>query len=151
MSADNVLTEVRGHIGIITINRPRQLNALDEPVSPAVMGRALREGLVGLETALRDAGVTRPASLRCVLSDGRSLAVSRVGGPCSSRFLEGLVPCARCGIDEKTQEMHPALRPHRRLRAVAFVSEDGVPGFTALPERSVVTVSNQLDVKTEGF
>lgn len=31
MSADTVLTEVRGKIGIITINRPKQLNALDVP------------------------------------------------------------------------------------------------------------------------
>jgi len=31
MSADSVLTEVRGRVGIITINRPKQLNALDVP------------------------------------------------------------------------------------------------------------------------
>lgn len=29
MGAENVLTEVRGRIGVITINRPQQLNALD--------------------------------------------------------------------------------------------------------------------------
>lgn len=31
MSTENILTEVRGRIGIITINRPKQLNALDVP------------------------------------------------------------------------------------------------------------------------
>jgi enoyl-CoA hydratase len=29
MSAENIVTEVRGRIGVITINRPKQLNALD--------------------------------------------------------------------------------------------------------------------------
>lgn len=31
MSTDNILTEIRGRVGIITINRPKQLNALDVP------------------------------------------------------------------------------------------------------------------------
>lgn len=31
MNTDNILTEVRGRIGIITINRPKQLNALNVP------------------------------------------------------------------------------------------------------------------------
>ena len=29
MSTENILSEVRGRVGIITINRPKQLNALD--------------------------------------------------------------------------------------------------------------------------
>jgi enoyl-CoA hydratase len=29
MTVENILTEVRGHVGVITINRPKQLNALD--------------------------------------------------------------------------------------------------------------------------
>jgi len=139
------------YVFLYVLQKLRELNALEDDVAASTAGRALREGIASLEAVLRDAGVTRPASLQCVLTNGRSLAVSRVGGPCSSRLIEGLVPCARCGIDEKTPEMHPALRPHRRLRAAAFVSEESVPGFQSLADRSLVTVSPQLEIKTETF
>jgi enoyl-CoA hydratase len=49
MSSDNILTEVRGRTGIITINRPKQLNALDVPTL-----EQLEAALTSLE---RNAGV----------------------------------------------------------------------------------------------
>jgi len=137
---------------LFVLKRLRELTGLDDAeVSPGPLGRALQLGILDMERVLREAGFTRPASLRCVLTNGQSLAVSRVGGPCAFRLIEGLLPCARCGIDEKTPEMHPALRPHRRLRAVAFMSEEGAPGFSPMPERSVITVSPKLALETENF
>ena len=140
------------YVFLFVLNRLRELNGLDDgDVSPGPLGAALQLGIGDVERVLRDAGFTRPASMRCVLTNGQSLAASRVGGPCSYRLIEGLLPCTRCGIDEKTPEMHPALRPHRRLRAVAFMSEDGAPGFSPMAERSVVTVSPKLELRTESF
>lgn len=49
MNSDNILTEVRGRVGIITINRPKQLNALDVPTL-----ELLETALTSLE---QDAGV----------------------------------------------------------------------------------------------
>ena len=138
------------YVFLYVLNRLRERTGLDDSDSSSgPLGFALREGLSDFERVLREAGITRPASLRCVLTNGQGLAVARLGGPCGFRLIEGLLPCARCGIDERTPESHPALRPHRRLRAVAFVSEDGVPGFTPMDDRSVITVSPQLELKTE--
>ena len=136
---------------MFVLRRLRELTAGDDDSSAAQLAQALRAGLTDFESARRDAGSTRPAALCCTLTDGRSVAVSRMAGPCALRMFEGLVPCARCGIDEKTPEMHPALRPHRRLRAVALVSQEGLAGFAPLPERSVTSVSAELELRTEAF
>src|SRR5947208_3506731 len=82
----------------------------------ALLGKAVREGVLDLESVLREQGGARQSPLSCAVTNGRALAVVRAGAPVSQRLIEGLLPCARCGLDEKTPELHPSLRPHRRLR-----------------------------------
>jgi glutamine amidotransferase len=121
----------------------------DADVPAAALGRALREGTADVEKILRESEVTRQSPLSCLLTDGRSLAAMRIGSALSYRLIEGLLPCARCGLDERTPETHPSLRPHRRMRAVVFVSEEGRTGFVPVGDRSVITVSHNLDLKIE--
>lgn len=137
------------YVFLHVMKRLREHNGLEpSDVSPVPLGRALAEGIADVEQVLRDAGEPRPPTFACVLTNGQSVAVLRAGSPCSHRLVEGLIPCARCGIDARTSEHHPALRQHRQARAVAFVTEAQRPGFSPLPERSVMTVSPRLELQS---
>jgi glutamine amidotransferase len=121
---------------------------LADGATPGSMAASMGDAIRDLERAQRNQGVTVPNPLGLFLTDGKSLAVTAAGAPLSMRLIEGLVPCARCEISERTPELNPLLRPHRRLRAAVFAS--GLrPGFRAIEERTTVTVSSQLDVRVE--
>jgi len=137
-------------LALYLLRRLRDRGLLDEADAPSVaFGRAVKEALEDVEAVLREQGVARQSPLTCAITNGRSLAVARVGSPLSYRLIEGLMPCIRCGLDDKTPELHPSLRPHRRMRAVAFVSEEASAGQVEVPDRTVIVISPSLELRSE--
>jgi glutamine amidotransferase len=77
----------------------------------------------------------------------RPLVATRRGGPLHYALLEGIVPCAVHGLDLRSPESDPQVRPHRRAKAVAFSSRLTTPnGFIEVPDGSVVAVTRSLQV-----
>jgi glutamine amidotransferase len=75
------------------------------------------------------------------------MVATRRGGPLNYALLEGIVPCELDGIDMATPEKDPRVRPHRRVKAVAFATRlRSHDGFIEVPEGSVVSVSRSLQV-----
>jgi glutamine amidotransferase len=119
----------------------------DLDLDPPVAARALAGTVRQLETWSREAGATRPSRLNFVATNGRIMVASRRNGPLSYALLEGIVPCAVHEIDLTTPESDPRVRPHRRVKAVAFASRlVSQNGFIDVPEGSVVAVSRTLQV-----
>jgi glutamine amidotransferase len=109
--------------------------------------RALAGTVKQLETWSREAGAQRPSRLNFVATNGRIMVASRRGGPLFYALLEGIVPCALHQIDLQTPENDPVVRPHRRVKAVAFANRlRSVNGFIEVPDGSVVAVSRTLQV-----
>jgi glutamine amidotransferase len=123
-------------------------NRLDElDLDAPTAARALAATVKRIETLTREAGAQRPCRLNFVATNGRIMVASRRGAPLHYALLEGIVPCRVHGIDLQTPESEPALRPHRRVKAVAFASRLVSPnGFIEVPEGSVVAVSRTLQV-----
>lgn len=114
--------------------------------------RALAGTIRQLEAWGREAGTQRPSRLNLVATNGRIMVATRRGGPLHYALLEGIVPCPLHGIDARTPETEPQLRPHRRTKAVAFATRLRSPnGFIEVPEGSVVAVSRTLQVSVTGL
>jgi glutamine amidotransferase len=133
-------------LALATLRRLKERGGLEAPRA-AAMGLALGDAIVDIERTLREEGVVRQPELSAVYSNGQHLVAARVGHPVSYRLIEGVFPCARCGLHDKTPEIHPSLRPHRRLRAVAVIAEPATPGWAELPERGLLTLSDELELK----
>lgn len=120
----------------------------DLDLDAQTVGRALARTVRQIEAWCREADVVqKPSGLTFVVTNGRSMAATRRGGPLHYALLEGIVPCALDGIDLSTPESDPRLRPHRLVKAVAFASRLGESsGFLEVPEGSVVAVSRSLQV-----
>jgi glutamine amidotransferase len=116
---------------------------LDAPIA----ARALAGTVKQLETWSREAGAQRPSRLNFVATNGRVMVASRRGGPLHYALLEGIVPCALHEVSLASPESDPRVRPHRRVKAVAFanrlVSQNG---FIEVPEGNVVAVNRTLQV-----
>jgi glutamine amidotransferase len=123
-------------------------NRIDElDLDPSVAARALATTVKQLETWSRDAGAQRPSRLNFVATNGRIMVASRRGGPLHYALLEGIVPCTVHEIDLASPESNPQVRPHRRVKAVAFANRlRSQNGFIDVPEGSVVAVSRSLQV-----
>lgn len=128
-------------------------NRMDElDLDAGAAARALAGTVRQLETWAREAGATRPSRLDLVATNGRIMVASRRGGPLHYALLEGIVPCPLHGIDKATPESDPQLRPHRKVKAVAFASHLKSPnGFIEVPDGSVVAVSRNLQVAVSGI
>jgi predicted glutamine amidotransferase len=126
----------------------RDENRIDElDLDPSVAARALGATVKQLETWAREAGAQRPSRLNFVATNGRVMVASRRGAPLHYALLEGIVPCAVHEIDLQTPESDPRVRPHRRVKAVAFANRlRSQNGFIDVPEASVVAVSRTLQV-----
>ncbi len=110
-------------------------------------GRALARTVRQIETWSREVGEQKPSRLTFVATNGRSMAATRRNGPLHYALLEGIVPCELDGIDMATPENDPRVRPHRRVKAVAFATRlRSQDGFIEVPEGSVVSVSRSLQV-----
>jgi glutamine amidotransferase len=80
------------------------------------------------------------------------MVAARRGGPLHYALLEGIVPCPLHGIDKATPESDPQLRPHRKVKAVAFASRLRAPnGFIEVPDGSVVAVSRTLQLSVSAI
>jgi glutamine amidotransferase len=119
----------------------------DHDLDAAIAARALAGTVKQLETWSREAGAQRPSRLTFVATNGRIMVASRRGGPLHYALLEGIVPCALHEITLTSPESDPRVRPHRRVKAVAFanrlVSQNG---FIEVPDGNVVAVSRNLQV-----
>ncbi len=116
---------------------------LDAHTAGRALGRTVRQ----IEAWCRDAGVQKPSRLTFVATNGRTMVATRRGGPLNYALLEGIVPCALHEIDLATPESDPRVRPHRRVKAVAFATRlRSQDGFIEVPEGSVVAVSRSLQV-----
>jgi glutamine amidotransferase len=114
--------------------------------------RALAATVRQVEEWCRAAGAQRPSRLGLVATNGRIMVATRRGGPLHYALLEGIVPCPVHGIDLRTPESDPRVRPHRVVKAVAFASRLRSPnGFIEVPEGSVVAVSRGLQVQVTGI
>lgn len=119
----------------------------DLDLDAQTIGRALARTVRQIEAWCREADEQKPGRLTFVVTNGRSMAATRRGGPLHYALLEGIVPCALDGIDLSTPENDPRLRPHRLVKAVAFATRLEQPnGFIEVPEGSVVSVSRSLQV-----
>ncbi len=119
----------------------------DLDLDAQTVGRALARTVRQIEAWCREADVQKPSGLTFVVTNGRSMAATRRGGPLHYALLEGIVPCALDGIDLSIPESDPRVRPHRLVKAVAFASRLGeTGGFLEVPEGSVVAVSRSLQV-----
>jgi glutamine amidotransferase len=119
----------------------------DLDLDPQTAARALAQTVKHLETLAREAGAQRPSRLNFVATNGRIMVASRRGGPLHYALLEGIVPCAVHELTLATPESDPQLRPHRRVKAVAFANRlRSQNGFIDVPEGSVVAVSRTLQV-----
>ena len=128
-------------------------NRIDElDLDAGTAARALAGTVRQLETWAREAGAQRPSRLDLVATNGRIMVAARRGGPLHYALLEGIVPCPLHGIDQTTPESDPQLRPHRKVKAVAFASRLRSPnGFIEVPDGSVVAVSRTLQVAVSGI
>jgi glutamine amidotransferase len=126
----------------------RDENRIDDlDLDAATAARALAGTIRQLETWSRDAGVQRQSRLNLVATNGRIMVAARRGGPLHYALLEGIVPCPVHGIDVRTPESDPQVRPHRKVKAVTFASRLKSPnGFIEVPDGSVVAVSRSLQV-----
>jgi glutamine amidotransferase len=123
----------------------KRIDELD--LDAGVAARALAGTVRQLEAWSREAGAQRPSRLNFVATNGRIMVASRRGGPLHYALLEGIVPCALHEIDLQSPESDPRVRPHRRVKAVAFANRLLSPnGFIEVPEGSAVAVSRTLQV-----
>jgi glutamine amidotransferase len=121
---------------------------LDAPTAARALAATVRQ----VEAWCRAAGAQRPSRLGLVATNGRIMVASRRGGPLHYALLEGIVPCAVHGIDLRTPESDPRVRPHRVVKAVAFATRLRSPnGFIEVPDGSVVAVSRTLQVQVSGI
>ncbi len=126
--------------------------AEDLAVDAATVGRALARTVRELETWSREAGATKASGLNFVVTNGRVLAATRRNRPLHYALLEGILPCARCGLGPTTPESDPRIRAHRQVKAVCFATElRQANGFIEVPEASVVTVNRSLQVTVSGL
>jgi glutamine amidotransferase len=115
-------------------------------------GRALAKTVRQLEAWARDAGEQKPSPLVFVATNGRIMVATRRAGPLFYALYEGIVPCALDEIGADTPESDPRVRPHRRVKAVAFATRLLAPnGFIEVPEGSVVAVSRSLQVSVSSL
>ncbi len=123
-------------------------NRIDDlDLDAATAARALAGTVRQLEAFSREAGAQRPSRLNFVATNGRIMVASRRGGPLHYALLEGIVPCALHEIDLQTPESDPRVRPHRRVKAIAFANRLlSQNGFIDVPEGSVVAVTRSLQV-----
>lgn len=122
-----------------------RIDALDIDAQSA--GRALGRTVRQIEAWCREAGAQKPSRLTFVATNGRTIVATRRGGPLHYALLEGIVPCPLDGIDVSTPESDPRLRPHRRVKAVAFATRlRAQNGFIEVPDGSVVAVNRSLQV-----
>ncbi len=126
----------------------RDANRLDDPdLDAPTAGRALAATIRRIESWRRDAGEPAPSRLAFLATNGRILVAARRGAPLHYALLEGIVPCALDAIEAGTPESDPRVRPHRRVKAVAFASRlRQQAGFQEVPDGSVVAVSRGLEV-----
>jgi glutamine amidotransferase len=131
----------------------RDENRLDElDLDAQLAGRALARTVKQLETWSREAGAQRPSRLNFVATNGRIMVATRRGGPLYYALLEGIVPCPLDGITLATPESDPRVRPHRRVKAVAFANRLlQQNGFIEVPDGSVVAVSRSLQVSVSAI
>ncbi len=123
-------------------------NRIDDlDLDAATAARALAGTVRKLEAFSREAGAQRPSRLNFVATNGRIMVASRRDGPLHYALLEGIVPCALHEIDLQTPESDPRVRPHRRVKAIAFANRLlSQNGFIDVPEGSVVAVTRSLQV-----
>ncbi len=122
-----------------------RIDALD--LDAAAAGRALGRTVRQIEAWCREVGAQKPSRLTFVATNGRIIVATRKGGPLHYALLEGIVPCALDAIDVATPESDPRVRPHRRVKAVAFATRlKAQNGFIEVPDGSVVAVSRSLQV-----
>jgi predicted glutamine amidotransferase len=136
------------HAFMLFLRNLREAGHLDDlEVDARTVGRALAQVARDLETWSREAGASKPSVLNLVATNGRVLAATRRGSPLYYALLEGIMPCARCGLDATTPDSDPRVRAHRQVKAVCFASRLLQPnGFLEVPEASVVSVSRTLQV-----
>ncbi len=123
-------------------------NRIDDlDLDAATAASALAATVKQLDALSREAGAQRPSRLNFVATNGRIMVASRRGGPLHYALLEGIVPCALHEITLASPESDPRVRPHRRVKAVAFANRLlSQNGFIEVPEGSVVAVSRTLQV-----
>ena len=141
------------HVFMLFLHHLREAGALDDLDAAAdVVGRALARTVTQVDALCREAGCQQPSVLDLAVTDGRMLAATRRGRALHYALLEGIVPCARHGIDLSTRDSNPQLRPHRQAKAVVFATLLSDPaGFLEVPEASVVTVDRSLRVRVAPF
>lgn len=124
----------------------------DLDLDAASAGRALARTVRQLEAWAREAGEQKASRLVFVATNGRIMVATRRGGPLFYALYEGIVPCALDQIGVDTPESDPRVRPHRRVKAVAFATRLLAPnGFIEVPEGSVVSVSRSLQVSVSSL
>ncbi len=127
------------------LNNQNRIDDLDLDAGTAAA--ALAATVKQLEAFSREAGAQRPSRLTFVATNGRIMVASRRGGPLHYALLEGIVPCELHEIDVQTPENDPRVRPHRRVKAVAFANRLlSQNGFIDVPEGSAVAVTRTLQV-----
>jgi glutamine amidotransferase len=136
------------HLFMLFLKGLRDEGRMDElDLDAGVAARALAATIRQVETWTREAGAQRASRLSLVATNGRIMVAARRGGPLHYALLEGIVPCAVHGIDLRTPESDPRVRPHRTVKAVAFASRlRSTNGFIEVPEGSVVAVSRTLQI-----
>jgi glutamine amidotransferase len=141
------------HAFMVFANNLKDEGRLDDlDLDAPTAGRALAKAVRQLEAWARDAGEQKPSQLVFVATNGRIMVATRRGGPLFYALYEGIVPCALDEIGADTPESDPRVRPHRRVKAVAFATRLLTPnGFIEVPEGSVVAVSRSLQVSVSSL
>ncbi len=141
------------HAFMVFANTLKEEGRLDDlDLDAATAGRALAKTVRQLEAWARDAGEQKPSQLVFVATNGRIMVATRRGGPLFYALYEGIVPCPLDEIGADTPESDPRVRPHRRVKAVAFATRLLTPnGFIEVPEGSVVAVSRSLQVSVSSL
>jgi len=87
MNYQNILTKIEGHVGVITLNRPKALNALNSELLSELIG-VLEEWDRGID-------------VRCIVITGsdRAFAAGRLGSSASlSRSFSSRSPWPSCSV-----------------------------------------------------
>lgn len=141
----------REHVFALFLRELHVQGGLDDPTLPAQEAtRCLSKAIRALDGLAREKGLTRPATIAAVATNGRTMVAARRGPPLSYGLLEGMSSCEACGLGDDPRDEHRR-KAHRRAKAVALVTDAAGGAFIEVPDGSAVAVGRGLEISVSSL